>query len=144
MQVAEILRTKGADVATVAPDDTIETAVHTLRDRNVGALVVTADGTAIDGILSERDIVRALDAEPQELLDQPVSQIMTSEVFTCLPTDRVEGLMAMMTEKRIRHLPVEVEDSLAGIISIGDVVKHRVNELENEARAMEDYIHHGR
>jgi CBS domain-containing protein len=144
MQVAEILRRKGNDVATVAPADTVGTAVEVLRDRGVGALVVTADGTAIDGIISERDIVRALGKSTAELLSRPTSDIMTAEVFTCSPEDRVEHLMSMMTEKRIRHLPVEVEGALKGIISIGDVVKSRLNELEQEARAIEDYIHHGR
>lgn len=144
MQVAEILRRKGGKVATVAADATVAVAVEMLRDWGVGALVVTNDGLRIDGILSERDIVRALGGPKRILLDQTVSSIMTAEVITCSPSDRVEQLMALMTNERIRHLPVEVDGELTGIISIGDVVKSRLAELETQTRAMEEYIHHGR
>jgi CBS domain-containing protein len=144
MQVAEILRRKGGEVATVAPDATVATAVELLRERGVGALVVSDDGVTIAGILSERDIVRALGGPRRTLLDQPVRSIMTADVFTCAPGDRVDQLMELMTNRRIRHLPVEVEGKLRGIISIGDVVKSRLTQLEAETRAMEDYIHHGR
>ncbi|MEM7340800.1 MAG: CBS domain-containing protein [Actinomycetota bacterium] len=144
MQVAEILRQKGSGVATVRPDATVANAVEVLRDRGVGALVVTGDGSAIDGILSERDIVRALGDPERVLLDQAVHTIMTAEVVTCAPSDRVEQLMTLMTSRRIRHLPVEVDGGLAGIISIGDVVKSRLVELETQTQVMEEYIHHGR
>jgi CBS domain-containing protein len=144
VQVAEILRRKGDDVATVKPGATVAVAVEALRQRGIGALVVTNDGTTIDGILSERDIVRALGGPHRTLLDQTVSSIMTAEVFTCSPTDRVEQLMSLMTDQRIRHLPVAVNGELRGIISIGDVVKSRLSELETEARMIEDYIRHGR
>lgn len=144
MQVAEIIRNKGADVATVAPDVTVAVAVETLREWKVGALVVTTDGSAIAGILSERDIVRALGGPKRTLLDQTVASIMTADVITCTPEDRVEELMSLMTERRIRHLPVVVDGSLGGIISIGDVVKSRLTELENEAKVIEEYIQHGR
>jgi CBS domain-containing protein len=145
MLVNDILERKGRDVATVGPDDPVSTAVERLRHWGVGALVVTADGISIDGIVSERDIVRSLGREPEPaLLDQPTRAIMTAEVITCSPTDRVERLMSMMTGRRIRHLPVTIDDRLHGIISIGDVVKSRLEELENEARALEQYIHHGR
>lgn len=145
MQVAEILKNKGPDVATIEPSATVAVAVKLLRERGVGALVVTDDDMTIIGILSERDIVRALGLGPRRtLLDQTVGSIMTTEVFTCSLGDRVDALMSLMTEQRTRHLPVEVDGALRGIISIGDVVKHRVSELENEAKAMEDYIHHGR
>ena len=145
MQVAEILKKKGTDVATVGPAETIATACETLRTYGIGALVVSDDGTSIDGIISERDVVRALGDGPEvELLARPCSDIMTAEVFTCSTDDRVEHLMSLMTENRIRHLPVAVDGSLAGIISIGDVVKFRLSELEAEARHLEDYIHHGR
>ena len=144
MQVGDILRQKGSAVATIHPDATVAEAVEALRQWSVGALVVSADGRTIDGILSERDIVRALGGPRRTLLDQLVSSIMSRPVHTCAPTDRVEALMALMTENRIRHLPVEVNGRLAGIVSIGDVVKHRLTELEQETRVLEDYLHHGR
>ena len=144
MQVYEILRQKGDDVATVSPDATVATAVESLRQWGVGALVVTTDGTTIEGIVSERDIVRGLGGPHRTLLDQTVATVMKTEIFKCSPTDRVEHLMALMTNNRVPHLPVAVEGKLVGIISIGDVVKSRLTELENETRAMEDYIHNGR
>ena len=144
MQVAELLKRKGHEVATIQPEATVAVAVETLRAWKVGALVVTSDSTTIEGIVSERDIVRALGGPHRTLLDQMVRSIMTTEVFTCSPTDRVEQLMALMTSERIRHLPVQADGELKGIVSIGDVVKTRLTELENEARLMEEYIHHGR
>ena len=144
MQVGDILRQKGTAVATIHPGATVAEAVGALRQWSVGALVVSADGRTIDGIVSERDIVRALGGPRRTLLDQLVDSIMTTPVRTCGPTDRVESLMALMTENRIRHLPVEVDGRLAGIVSIGDVVKSRLTELEHETRALEEYLHHGR
>jgi len=145
MQVAEILRKKGTDVAIVSRSDTIGTACETLRRYGIGALVVSDDGTSIDGIVSERDVVRALGQEADaDLLARPCRDIMTAEVFTCSTDDRVDHLMSLMTENRIRHLPVVVDGALSGIISIGDVVKSRLSELEAEARHVEEYIHHGR
>ena len=144
MLVAELLRQKGAEVATVAPTDSVGRVVETLRTHNIGAIVVSADGSTIDGIASERDVVRALDASTSDLLEQPVADIMTADVHTCSPTDTVDSLMSLMTDKRIRHLPVVVDGALNGIISIGDVVKCRVSELEVEARQLTEYIQHGR
>lgn len=143
MRVAEILEQKGTKTVTVTEADTVATAVDILREHGFGALVVSSDGQKIEGIISERDIVRALGLR-DDLLDMPVAEIMTARVFTCSPADQVDSLMSMMTDKRIRHLPVEVNGALAGLISIGDVVKHRVSELEDETRLMQDYIHHGR
>ncbi len=143
MRVAEILERKGTKTVTVAETDTVGSAVEILREHGFGALVVSSDGQRIDGIVSERDIVRALGIR-DDLLDMPVSEIMTAHVFTCSPSDRVDSLMSMMTDKRIRHLPVEIDGALSGLISIGDVVKHRVSELEDETKHMQDYIHHGR
>lgn len=140
MHVAQILGRKGTSVATVAPTDTVTEAVRLLAEKGLGALVVSADGRSIDGILSERDIVRSLGTEGTNLLDVAVSQIMTASVRTCDPGDTVEKLMSLMTEHRIRHLPVEVDGELAGIVSIGDVVKERVTELEDESRQITDYI----
>lgn len=143
MRVAEILERKGTGTVTVTKTDTVATVVDALRQHGFGALVVSSDGQKIEGIISERDIVRALGLR-DDLLDIAVEEIMTKRVFTCGPTDRVDSLMSMMTEKRIRHLPVEQNGMLSGLISIGDVVKHRVSELEDEARLVQDYIHHGR
>ena len=143
MQVAEMLRNKGTHTVTVTPEATVNQAVELLREFDYGALVVSSDGTAIEGIVSERDIVRALGLR-SDLLRLPVSDIMTSPVFTCHPSDRTDQLMAMMTERRIRHLPVDVDGALSGLISIGDVVKYRVSELETETQAMQEYIQNGR
>ena len=143
MRVSEILQDKGTKTVTVAKDETVGDAVERLREHGFGALVVSTDGRRIEGIVSERDVVRALGIEA-ELLARPVSDIMTERVITCGMHDQVETLMAKMTEKRIRHLPVEVDGVLSGLISIGDVVKYRVSELEGETRAMQEYIHHGR
>lgn len=144
MQVIEILNLKGREVATIGPDESIGRAVEILRERGVGALVVTDDGRSIQGILSERDVVRALGhSSESELLARPARDIMTPEVVTCSPLDRVERLMSMMTGRRVRHVPVTVNGDLGGIISIGDVVKSRLSELEHEAKLLEDYIHHG-
>ncbi len=143
MRVAEILERKGTKTVTVAKTDTVGRAVEVLREHGFGALVVSSDGKKIEGIISERDVVRALGLR-EDLLDLPVSEIMTEKVFTCTRSDRIDSLMSMMTDKRIRHLPVEVDGVLSGLVSIGDVVKHRVSELEDETQVMQDYIHHGR
>lgn len=143
MRVAEILERKGSKTVTIAPTDSVNRAVETLREHRFGALVVSSDGQTIDGIVSERDVVRALGLR-SDLLDLPVADIMTAEVVTCSPGDRLDQLMALMTERRIRHLPVTVGGVLSGLISIGDVVKHRLSELESETQAMQEYIHHGR
>jgi CBS domain-containing protein len=143
MLVAELIRSKGSEVATVHPGTTLTAVVERLRAENIGAVVVSDDGSSIDGIVSERDIVRAL-GPATDLEAMTAAQVMTGDVITCVPRDRVDELMALMTEKRIRHLPVEVDGALAGIISIGDVVKCRVNELEHEAKELGDYIRQGR
>ena len=143
MQVAALLRSKGSDVATVTPATTVGEVVETLRSANVGAVVVSQNGTSIDGIVSERDIVRALGVS-EGLMELPVSEIMTARVFTCTPSDQVDHLMHLMTVKRARHLPVEVDGALVGIISIGDVVKSRLAELEEEAKTLTEYLQQGR
>jgi len=140
MHVAQILSQKGTAVATVAPSDTIEVAVAVLAEHGFGALVVSSDGSSIDGIVSERDVVRGLATDGPELLGAPISQVMTAAVLTCGTDDTVEQLMAQMTKHRIRHLPVEVDGAIAGMVSIGDVVKARVSELEDEARHIQGYI----
>jgi CBS domain-containing protein len=143
MRVADIIRQKGVGAVTVAPTDSVARAVELLRDHGFGALVVSGDGQAIEGIVSERDIVRALGLR-SDLLDLPVTEIMTARVVTCSPDDRVDQLMSTMTEHRIRHLPVEVDGAMVGLVSIGDIVKVRVSELEHEAQTLQDYIQHGR
>ncbi len=145
MRVADVLKHKGTLVSTVPPNARVSDAVAVLHEMGIGAVVVSSDGARIEGILSERDIVRALHrADAATALDRAVAEIMTGEVVTCGPNDRIEGLMRLMTENRFRHLPVEVDGRLAGIVSIGDVVASRVAQLEDETRALEDYIHHGR
>lgn len=145
MNVQSILANKGADVATIAQTSTLADAVQQLRDRGIGALVVSSDSRAIEGILSERDITRALAAHGAGALGRTVGSAMSTDVVTCAVADGVERLMMLMTDRRIRHLPVIDDDAnLTGIISIGDVVKTRLGELENENKALFEYITHGR
>ncbi len=140
MHVDAILRSKGSAVETVRPDATIGAAVALLRRKGIGALVVSEDGTALAGILSERDIIHALADHGAAMLDARVERFMTRRVFTCTPRDTVGELMAEMTERRIRHIPVLRNDALIGIISIGDVVKHRLDEIEWEADSLRSFI----
>ena len=141
MHVHNVLKVKGTAVATIAPDATLGDATASLRDHGVGALVVSRDGHTIDGIVSERDVVRALAAHGAATLAQEVSSAMSTSVTTCRGDDTVDQMMAMMTDRRIRHLPVVDDDGLlAGIISIGDVVKARVGQLEQENNQLHDYI----
>jgi CBS domain-containing protein len=145
MNVQSILQAKGTDVATITKASSLADAAADLRDRRIGALVVSDDGSHIDGILSERDVVRALAAHGAGALGRSVASAMSAEVVTCGASDSVEELMVSMTERRIRHLPViEAEGLLSGIVSIGDVVKARLRQLETENQALFDYITHGR
>jgi CBS domain-containing protein len=144
MRISGLLREKGEFVATVAPDATVVDVLAGLAEHGVGALIVTEDAKRILGIVSERDIARALHREGVAALDRPVTDVMTAEVHTCVADDTVDSLMALMTERRIRHVPVVIEGELAGIVSIGDVVKHRVHELEHENTALVEYIQTGR
>jgi CBS domain-containing protein len=137
--IEHILHRKGHEVATVASDATVGDAVALLHEWNVGALVVTAEGQPVAGILSERDVVRAL-----ALLTWPVSNLMTTEVTTCGPRATVDELAKLMTDRRIRHIPVLDGDQVAGIVSIGDVVKSRIDELETETGTLHDYLSSGR
>ena len=140
MNISDILRRKGHDVATVRPDDTVSSLLGRLAELEIGALVVSSDGQRVEGIVSERDVVRGLHASGAPLLDRPVSSIMTSEVHTCEPSASVDDLMRMMTDQRIRHVPVVQDGLLAGIVSIGDVVKRRMDELQDERDQLEGYI----
>ena len=142
MRITDVLRHKGTSVATVGLTTTVAELVDELAARNVGALVVTAD-EAIVGIVSERDIVRQLRIRGAELLGGVVADIMTSDVVSCAPEDSVDAVAAMMTQRRIRHMPVLVEGKLAGIVSIGDVVLSRIRELESDRAQLESYIARG-
>lgn len=140
MNVETILRNKGRNVTTIAPDASIGEAAALLRRVGIGALVVSRDNVGVDGILSERDIVHGLADRGAALLDLKVEQLMTRRVFTCRPSDSVGDLMSMMTERRVRHIPVLRDNGLAGIVSIGDVVKHRLDEMEYETNSLRSFI----
>jgi CBS domain-containing protein len=142
MNVAAILRQKGRAVTTVSPSVTLLDVANKLAAKRIGAIVVVGTRGEVAGIISERDIIRALSDGGSECLARPVSEIMTRQVVTCQETDTLDELMAMMTAKRFRHLPVVTDKALVGIISIGDVVKHHVAEVKMEATAMRDYITH--
>jgi CBS domain-containing protein len=140
MRISEILRSKGGEVATIDPGADVRALLSLLAEHNIGAVVVSTDGETIEGIVSERDIVRRLGERGADLLGEPVSSIMTATVRTCEPSDLVEDLRATMTEHRIRHLPVVRDGKLIGIVSIGDVVKSAIAELETEREQLVDYI----
>jgi CBS domain-containing protein len=140
MKIAALLEVKGHDVVTILPGTSIAEAIALLGRHNVGALVVSDDGKAVAGIVSERDVVRAIDAMGPAVLDKPVTNIMSTEIRSTTPDDSVESLMATMTEHRVRHVPVIEDGVLAGMVSIGDVVKNRMEELEQDRNALVDYI----
>jgi CBS domain-containing protein len=140
MLIVTVLRAKGDFVATIPPDATVRDLLELLAEQRIGAAVVTADG-AIAGIVSERDVVRRLADDGGALLDRQVAEIMTADVVTCTPETSVEDLARTMTERRIRHVPVvDAEGALVGIVSIGDVVKTRISELEGERDDLVGYI----
>ena len=140
MNVETILRNKGNWVATIRPDATVADAIGMLNRERIGAIVVSDDGAGVDGILSERDIVIALADEGTDLLSRKVDEIMTRNVATCDPGDTVGELMAEMTSRRVRHFPVVADGRLCGIVSIGDLVKSRLDEVEFEASSMRSFI----
>ena len=140
MTVGTILKGKGSRVVSVKAGDTVESAARLMGRERIGAVLVCDEGGKVCGILSERDIVRGLGEQGGALLAQPVTVVMTAEVVRCAPGDSILGAMARMTERRFRHLPVFDGDELLGIVSIGDVVKHRISEVETEAAALRDYI----
>ncbi|MGL5829450.1 MAG: CBS domain-containing protein [Angustibacter sp.] len=140
MRITDILRHKGNFVATIPPDLPVSELVARLAEHRVGALVVSSDGQAIDGIVSERDVVRRLAVQGQNVLTETVSTIMTITVTTCKPDDSVDDLMRVMTDQRVRHLPVLDDGRLVGLVSIGDVVKRRIDELTAERDQLVGYI----
>lgn len=140
MRVAQVLRDKGADVVVISPAATVEELVSLLSRHNLGAVVVSDDGKTVVGLVSERDVIRRL-AEGTAVLGESVASIMTSTVHTCAAADSVESLMSVMTEQRIRHLPVVTDDQeLCGIVSIGDVVKSTITQLEFERDQLQGYV----
>lgn len=140
MLIGQILAAKGAAVVTTKPDATVADAVKLLKEKGIGSIVVSEDGSRIAGIFSERDIARGLADHGAGILDKKVADLMTQEVKTCAPDDGVEKLMQDMTSGRFRHMPVVQGGRMVGLVSIGDVVKHRLHELEAEAHMLQDYI----
>lgn len=140
MHIVDILATKGSSVATISRTATVGDAVRDLAARSIGALVVSEDGARIDGIVSERDIVRRLDRAGGELLASPVASIMSTPVHTCAPDDTPEAVMETMTNRRVRHVPVVRDGRLCGLVSIGDVVKSRIEALEADHKVLVEYI----
>jgi CBS domain-containing protein len=140
MTVSIILAAKGRNVVSVEPNATLSSAVALLAEKRIGAVVVLGVDSRIVGILSERDIVRALAERGAAALDAPVSQIMTRKVSTCTETETIPSIMERMTEGKFRHVPVVDRGRLVGIVSIGDVVKHRLQQMESDSAAMRDYI----
>lgn len=143
MNISDILRFKGSDVVTISPSDTVTTLLASLAEHNVGALVVRDGGGAegdVRGIVSERDVVRRIAERGAALLDAPVEQIMTSIVVSCTSKDTVDSVGEMMTERRVRHMPVIDDGRLVGIVSIGDVVSSRIRQLEKDRGQLEQYI----
>jgi CBS domain-containing protein len=141
MRINDVLRSKpSAVVVTITPEATVRELVALLAEHNVGALVVSVDGTSVDGIVSERDVVRRLAAD-ESLLEETVADLMTEAVHRCTPDQPITDLMVLMTDHRIRHVPVVEDGRLVGIISIGDVVKSRIGELEFERDQLDRYLH---
>jgi CBS domain-containing protein len=140
MLVSHILSVKGREVATIAPEKTLADAARALTRRRIGALIVCTGEGKVAGIVSERDIVGALSVDGAVALDRPVRGYMTSEIATCAEGDAVEDIMETMTNGRFRHVPVMKDGALVGIVSIGDVVKSRIEDAVHEAKALKDYI----
>ena len=140
MRISDLLRGKGTQVVTVTPDTTVRRLLAVLAEHRIGAVVVSADGTTVDGIASERDIVRAFGERGTAVMSELVAAICTAEVRTVTPATSLEDVMRMMTERRVRHAPVVVDGRLRGIVSIGNVVKSRIDELETERTHLTNYI----
>lgn len=140
MRIQDVINSKPShEVVTISPDATVRDLLQLLGEHNIGALVVSTDGSEVSGIVSERDVVRQL--RDADVLDGPVSAIMTSSVRTAQPDAQLDDLMALMTEHRIRHVPVVADGGLVNIISIGDVVKYRISQLEFERDQLDSYVH---
>jgi len=142
MTVQAILQSKGAQVVSVSPGDTVGNVARVLADRRIGAVLVRQEGKVV-GVFSERDVVRGLARHGAQALERPVSDLMTHDVITCKPLESVHDVMERMTARRIRHLPVIDNGQLIGIVSIGDLVKERIEEAEREAQDLREYIKAG-
>ena len=141
MRIIEVLKTKQhQDVVTISPDAGVRELVATLAEHNIGAVIVSADGTTMDGIVSERDVVRRMHSDGT-VIDNTVGGIMTDVVKTCTPDDDLDDVMMTMTEGRFRHIPVCDDDRLVGIVSIGDLVKHKIDQLQFERDQLDNYVH---
>jgi CBS domain-containing protein len=141
MRIRDVVAAKSVQkVITVSPDATVRDLLGLLAEHNVGALVVSGDGAAVDGIVSERDVVRRLH-ENTDLLTATVGSIMTTDVHTCAPDDQLDDLMSLMTKHRFRHVPVCDAGQLVGIVSIGDVVRHKIDALQFERDQLDSYVH---
>jgi CBS domain-containing protein len=140
MRISDVLRGKSGEVVTVVPDTPVDRLLAVLAEHRIGAAVVSRDGSTVDGIVSERDVVRALAVRGAAVLSEPVSAIQTTEVFTIAPEAGLAEVERVMTERRFRHVPVVVDGALRGIVSIGDVVKRRIDELESERSELAGYI----
>lgn len=140
MRVKDVLMHKGARVVTIRPEASCRELLEVLAENNIGAVVVSLDGAVIGGIVSERDVVRSLREHGAAMLDGPVSDIATMQVETCSPEDPLDGLRETMTSRRIRHIPVVAGGALVGIVSIGDVVKSTISQLETERQQLIDYV----
>jgi CBS domain-containing protein len=138
MSVADIVKTKGPAVKTIRPDETAKAFAEHLKDERIGAMIVSHDGSALDGIISERDLAYGLAIYGDKLPSMNVSELMTKMVIVCAPQDSIVEVMNVMTQRRIRHLPVKDGEQLIGIISIGDVLKHRLGEIQLEANVLRD------
>ncbi len=140
MHVANILKVKGTDVVTIGPDETVAATARLLNVKRIGAILVCDASGKVLGVISERDIIRGVAVNGERALEMQVRDLMTSEVIACKPTDTVAEVMKMMTVQRFRHMPVIEDGELKGMISIGDVVKNRIEETEMEARALRNYV----
>ncbi len=138
MKVADILKFKGSNVVMVKPSDTVRQVSHKLVQSRIGAVVVSADGSSLDGIISERDIARAVGTQDRDIGLLQASALMTRTVITCGPGDMIRDVARLMTESRIRHVPVREGDRLVGLVSIGDILKHRLDEVMLETRVLRD------
>ncbi len=141
MKLEDVIRGKGNSVVTIAPSVGVAELVSLMVDNNIGAVVVSSDGTTIEGIVSERDVVRGLAHQGARVLDATVGDLMTTDVVVGAPGDRIEETAHTMTVKRVRHVPIEVDGRLAAIVSIGDVVKYRIDQLTDERNHLLDYLH---
>ncbi len=140
MHVADILKTKGGEVVTTGPGESLAATVRLLNAKNIGATVVRAAHGAVIGLISERDIIRIIAANGERALEMQVRDVMTSDVKSCKTTDTISEVMKLMTVYRFRHMPVIEDGELKGIVSIGDIVKNRLDETEMEARVLRDYV----